>query len=177
MARNLTENQAIRLLQKYLRQLSFFEERLPQLPIDGVFDSETQLAVEIFQELNGLEVTGVADRITWDLIYTQYRDSISLYAKPIPIDVFPFLQAPAAIRQGDIGFHVAAAQYMLRDLFLFYGDPTMELQTDGVYGEQTADAVRAFQGYADLSQTGEIDLNTWNRIAALYNDFLRRSNQ
>ena len=177
MARDLTENQAIRLLQKYLRQLSFFEKRLPQLPIDGVFDSETQLAVEIFQELNGLEVTGVADRITWDLIYTQYLDSVSLYAKPVPVDVFPFLQVPVTIRQGDVGFHVAAAQYMLRDLLLFYEAPTAEMQTDGVYGKQTADAVRSFQGYTDLSQTGEIDLNTWNRLAGFYNDFLRRSNQ
>ena len=47
MARELTETQAIRNLQTYLRQLSFFDESLPELPIDGVFDTETQRAVEI----------------------------------------------------------------------------------------------------------------------------------
>ena len=59
MAKELTQTQAIRNLQRYLRQLSFENQNLPELPIDGVFDTETQRAVEIFQQENRIRFGAV----------------------------------------------------------------------------------------------------------------------
>ena len=176
MAREFTETQAIRNLQRYLRQLSFFDEELPELPIDGVFESETQRAVEIFQRNSGLAITGVADRATWDAIYTAYLLSLAQHSKPNAVDIFYRLPIPNVIRNGDVGFQVAAVQYMLSEILTFYGD-LPEIVTDGRYGEQTVEAVRLFQGYASLPTSGEVDLDTWNRLSGMYNELFRNGNQ
>ena len=176
MARELTERQAILNLQRYLRQLAFFDPSLPELPIDGVFDSETREAVEIFQRNNGMDVTGEADRATWDAVYEAYRQSIRVNHKPLAVDIFYRLPTSSDIRRQDTGFHVAAVQYMLNEILLFYGTRP-ELSTDGTYSEQTEDAVRLFQSNSGLPQTGNVDLETWNRLTALYNELFRGQNQ
>ncbi len=38
------------------------------------------------------------------------------------------------------------------------------LAVDGIFGPETAQAVRTFQKDAGLEQTGEVDLTTWDRI-------------
>lgn len=38
---------------------------------------------------------------------------------------------------------------------------------DGIYGEETAAAVRAFQQYAGLRVTGEVNGATWDRLAQM----------
>lgn len=43
-----------------------------------------------------------------------------------------------------------------------------KLRVDSVYGESTAEAVRAFQGIFNLPQTGVVDLATWYQISQLY---------
>ena len=39
---------------------------------------------------------------------------------------------------------------------------------DGAYGEQTAEAVRVFQGIFDLPQTGVTDFPTWYKVSEIY---------
>lgn len=176
MAREFTEPRAIRNLQRYLRQLAFFEDELPELPIDGIYGDETRLAVELFQKSRGLPVTGLVDRQTWDAIYQAYRVSTASKSKPIPLDIFYRQPVPSYIRVGDVGFVVAAIQYMLNDVLSFYSD-VPQIETDGSYSNQTSDAVQMFQGYASLPQTGEVDLETWNRLSMFYNDLFLRGNQ
>lgn len=176
MARELSEKYAIRNLQRYLRQLALTEGVLPELPIDGVYDSETRFAVEEFQRVNGLPITGEADRNTWDAIYLAYLDAIRQNAKPNSVDIFYRQPTPTYIQNGDVGFQVVAVQYMLNEVLLFYGD-TMEVVADGRYNESTIEAVRNFQQYTTLPQTGVVDLETWNRLSMLYNDLFQNGNQ
>lgn len=42
------------------------------------------------------------------------------------------------------------------------------IQADGIYGEKTKDAVKAFQKTFDLPQTGVIDFKTWYKISQIY---------
>lgn len=42
------------------------------------------------------------------------------------------------------------------------------LSPDGIYGQQTADAVRIFQGIFDLPQTGVVDYATWYEISEIF---------
>lgn len=43
-----------------------------------------------------------------------------------------------------------------------------QLSADGNYGQQTADAVRAFQKIFNLPQTGIVDFATWYKISQIY---------
>ena len=43
-----------------------------------------------------------------------------------------------------------------------------KIQADGIYGENTAQAVRTFQKVFDLPQTGVVDFKTWYKISEIY---------
>ena len=43
-----------------------------------------------------------------------------------------------------------------------------KIQTDGVYGPATAEAVRKFQEIFVLPQTGTVDYRTWYKISQIY---------
>ncbi len=44
---------------------------------------------------------------------------------------------------------------------------------DGIYGTQTAEAVKAFQHEYKLSETGKADFATWNKVVEVYKGMLR----
>ena len=67
MADNHNEREAISKLQKYLRRLSQFDNDIRLVPIDGIYEEDTRLAVLEFQQKYGLPLTGVADRATWNM--------------------------------------------------------------------------------------------------------------
>jgi hypothetical protein len=43
-----------------------------------------------------------------------------------------------------------------------------KVSTDGIYGSQTAEAVKVFQGIFGLPETGVVDFSTWYRISEIY---------
>lgn len=46
------------------------------------------------------------------------------------------------------------------------------LNTDGIYGKETEDAVRIFQETRNLNPSGQVDSETWNLIFAEYEDLI-----
>lgn len=59
-------------LQTYLNFIGQYYADLPTLPVTGFFGSQTRSAVETFQRLFGLGVTGTVGAATWDEIARQY---------------------------------------------------------------------------------------------------------
>ncbi len=45
---------------------------------------------------------------------------------------------------------------------------------DGIYGEQTKEAVRGFQRKYSLSPTGKVDLETWQRLLSEYKKAMKK---
>lgn len=43
-----------------------------------------------------------------------------------------------------------------------------KIQSDGIYGERTANAVRVFQQVFNLPQTGVVDFATWYKISEIF---------
>ena len=162
------ETEAIRNLQRYLRQLSYVDKRIPAPPIDGIYESATREAVRAFQEIEGLPATGVVDKKTWDLLYKRYRESLVRESAPVPIAQFPRLSAGYALREGDENFLVRLIQYALGELELIYKGFDSVPQT-GVYDAATMAAVKSFQKRQGLPETGEVDRETWDALANTYN--------
>ncbi len=50
----------------------------------------------------------------------------------------------------------------------FFDKSIPRINPDGIYGDETAEAVGAFQYEYGLPQTGEVDYATWNRIYEIY---------
>ncbi len=65
-------NQAVTDLQTYLSLIGRYYAEIPELPVTGYFGSQTATAVETFQRLFGLNVTGAVGPVTWNDIAKQY---------------------------------------------------------------------------------------------------------
>lgn len=158
----------IRLLQYFLTYIGLYEPQIPAIASDGIFGSETRGAVEAFQRLDGLAVTGVVDLETYTAIYDEYRGIIL----SLPESAFIGIARPYPGFQqvlGSEGADVAALQEYLNVIGEVFGE-IPPLTVDGVFGSATERAVRAFQELEGLSVTGIVNAITWNAIGSLYND-------
>ncbi len=163
----LNLKQAITNLQTYLRTVSFFDPRIERVPIDGLYDTDTQNAVASYQRARGLPETSVVDKTTWDTLYDEYLAIRRATERQPSPSFFPTTTPDHISSEGEESAFVAIIQIMLRELSVFF-DKIPELEIDGIYGSKTAEAVRAFQKAAMLEVTGKVDLETYNRLNNAY---------
>ena len=167
MARQ-NERESVTNLQRYLRHLSYFNEEIGEVPIDGIFDSDTEAALRAFQRIEGLPQTGRADRETFDRLFAAYTRSQEAHRAPERIAHFPEIPENYTVEVGEVQFLVSIIQNALGELSAVY-DGIGEVPQTGVYDEQTARAVREFQRVYGLPETGAVDRTTWNALADAYN--------
>lgn len=168
MSRIFNERDAILNLQTYLRAQVLKNPSAPTLAVDGIFDDATKNALLDFQLANSLSPTGVADRATWDLLYSQYLEIMDESSLPDPIIFFPSYPKDYAIGRGEKSFLVAILQYMINEIGIIY-NVFDTLEIDGVYGEATEKIVKDFQERNFLAPTGEVNRATWSALAKIYN--------
>ena len=166
MATNDFEAEAIKSIQTYLKQLSFHIEEINDVPIDGIWDSETARAISAFQKQQGLPVSGTVDRATWDLLKKEYDLSVARNSPPIPLAIFPRYPQGFVIKEGDRGYLTDTVQFLLEQLERLYG--IIPART-GVYDKETSNAVREFQRRNRIDPTGEVDRETWDAMAIQHN--------
>ena len=110
---------AVAKLQRALKNRGYYSGS-----IDGNYGSGTVAAVTAFQQRNGLRVDGAAGPATQTALYGS--DAVDANSYP-------------TLRPGDSSSEVRNLQYTLYELGYYDG------RVDGVYGDTTQDAVRAFQ--------------------------------
>ena len=111
------------------------------LTVDGVFGSGTQAAVIKFQQNNGLVADGIVGRNTWRTLLMQ--DSLPL------------------LRQGSRGVYVRYLQQKL--LSKLYPVGTV----DGIFGNNTTQAVKEFQQENGLAADGIVGPLTWAKLTPI----------
>ena len=166
------EKQAIRNIQRYLRQLSYTDADIPPVPIDGIFGEATENSLIAFQTKNGLRPSGVADRESFDTLYEKYLLSTKRFAPPKGFSPFARVPENYALTVGDIGFAVSAVQFLLNEISIIQ-DGIDELAITGIYNIDTARAVSIFQAGTDLDVTGEVDIETWNMLVDTYEHYAK----
>lgn len=158
----------VRILQYYLQFLGFFNPKLPQIAIDGIFGQDTYDAVLTFQNLYGLAVDGIVGRNTWNQIQNAYVGILN--SLPDEYRSYSSLLYPGYyITTGARGKVVEQVQTFLKTISRV-NPQVPNVNVDGIYGNQTQNAVIAVQRINGLPQTGQIDPLTWNAIVNMYND-------
>ena len=171
-----TEENAIRNLQRYLKQLSFFHpELIEDIIITGIYDNNTKNAVINLQRSFGLEANGAVDKLTWDMIYNEYQSSLSLNASAIGIDPFYDMPADYEIKPYESSALVKIIEIMLEEISAVYELDSKAITQNGVYDESKANAVIHIQKVNLLPQTGRIDRMTWEALAREYNAISRKN--
>lgn len=170
---NLSEGMtgyAIGSLQYYLNVIAYFNPNLNTFPITYVFDPATLNAVNTFQELYSLPVTGVVDRDDWNKIVSVYGDILATVPEGYngkSAKLYPgYILTP-----GTSGQNVADLQTYL-SLIAQKTGTIPDVKVDGIYGDQTRDAVYTFQSLHGLPAIGSVGPATWQQIAKEYNDLI-----
>ena len=159
----------VKLIQYYLNFLSFFNNRLPSIDADGIFGPATENAVKAFQSEYGLTADGIVGRDTWNRLQDAYFSTLN--SLPDEYRSYSSLLYPGyVITTGASGNVVTQLQTFLN--VIAANNPAVpSVAVDGVYGNETRNAVIAVQKLSGLEQTGAVGALTWNAIVNLYNEY------
>lgn len=154
-------------------QLNRIAQNYPAIPIienaNGVFGVDTEDAVKEFQRIFNLAVTGRVDKSTWYKIkqyYNGVKSLSELVSEGITIEeaTVPF---STTLKKGDSGISVRTLQYYLN--IIAYFNPDLNLSPlDGIFGEETENAVEEFQVFYGLPPTGIVENSTWQMLDRIY---------
>ena len=114
---------------------------------DGSYGPITKQAVEDFQKEVGLDVTGIVDKSTYDILLSDEA--------PKKKETEPAFKI---IARGDAGEDVVNVQHRLIELRFLSG------VADGKFGGMTEQAVKDFQNADNLNVTGIVDETTYNSL-------------
>ncbi len=155
------------LLQYMLAVISIFYSSVQYVTQTGIFDERTKNSLIGFQQVSGLEPTGVVDYKTWDFLYSAYI-TIARYFDARGYN-FPFLEnekdAVGSVAIGDSGETVKNVQNMLNCIAV-HDKSISPVTVTGYFGPKTRDGIIKFQKYSHLSQTGVADRATIMQMSA-----------
>lgn len=167
-------NNDVRLLQIRLNRISNNYPNIPKIPsVNGIFGSETEAAVKSFQETFNLTPDGIVGSATWfavERIYAAVKRLNSLNSEGLTFSEVSN-QFPGVLRRGDANTGVSLLQYYIDFLSAYYDD-IPSLAVDGIFGEETENAVYAIQSAFDLPVDGLVGEQTWNAIVSAYRGIL-----
>ncbi len=157
---------AVTIIQYYLNVIAYFNNNLNLTSLNGDFDSKTENAVKEFQAYYGIPITGEVDKLTYNTIqnvYIKIIDSLPDNYSGNAAKLYPgyFLSI------GSTGSDVRDLQTYLNVI----GKNITEIDpinVDGIFGNETRNAVLTFQELYGLPKTGAVGPILWNEIAKLY---------
>lgn len=143
----------------------------------GIFDSATEAAVKKFQQIFGLTPDGIVGNATWyriAYIYTSIKRLAELNSEGLTYSDIP-QRFSQVLQPGDTGDEVRIIQYYLAVIGRYY-DTVPIIAVDGIYGDETTNAVKAFQQTFGLTPDGIVGVNTWNDIYRAYRGIIADQN-
>lgn len=160
----------VRSLQIYLNRISRNYPAIPKIPAaDGIFDAATEEAVRTFQQVFGLNPTGIVESSTWyriTYIYTSVKRIAELDSEEVRLEeVSPVFTEDLKIGMQSV--EVSMLQYYLAVIGAYY-EAVVPVEVTGYFGEMTERSVKSFQRVFGLPQTGVVDRNTRNDLYRAY---------
>lgn len=163
----------VKIIQTELNRISENYPAIPKIRLEnGLFGTDTEDAVRAFQKIFSLPETGVVDKATWYRIkryYNAVKQLAELMSEGISIDeaAVPFPQD--GLFPGMQGEEIRTLQYYL-DIIAYLNPALQFIAINGIYDKATEQAVRNFQRFYGLPETGTVDEQTWNAIYNIYKD-------
>ena len=167
MINNNFNNQisAITEIQMYLRNISLYHPEIPRIIVNGNYDSETKAAVEAFQKITGLDVTGKVNYATWNALVKE--NSLHKVDKEMPYKIPYSGYDFEDLSIGYAGDRVYAIKMILNNFCRKFRN-YKRLEVNDMYDHETEEAIKQFQKTSMLPITGVVDKKTWNTLVSIY---------
>lgn len=160
----------VQTIQTYLNRI---RKNYPAIPVitdeTGVFGDSTKAAVTKFQSIFNLATDGIVGKATWYKISNLYTAvtrlaELNSEGNSLGIGTVP---PSSVLRQGSRGQDVITLQYLLDVISEYYAGIPSPKQ-DGIFGNDTREAVIAFQRRMGLAADGIVGSATWNSLYKTY---------
>lgn len=161
----------VRSLQVMLRNLGKVYTFLPEIAIDGIFGEETLKALTLFQQELYPPATGIVTPELWNVMAKELQAYEEILEPPRSLRAFP--EGDILFATGDEKGEIALFQLMFSLLSKELKDIVPETPT-GRYSSTLQDNVKWLQQRSALPVTGQLDRQTWGRLARLYELFLTK---
>lgn len=164
---------AVSMLQRQLNRIAKNYPSFGAVSVDGIYGEDTAEVVRKFQRQFSLTVDGVTGQKTWykiSYIYVSIKKlaELSSEGEQPSGDLVTGEYPGTALRIGSTGDNVERIQFWLNEVAEFFpGIPTISV--DGIFGQGTYAAVRAFQQEFGLTVDGVVGRATWE---ALYDEYV-----
>ncbi|MEE1160928.1 MAG: peptidoglycan-binding protein, partial [Acutalibacteraceae bacterium] len=163
----------VKIIQTQLNRIAQNYPAIPEIRFEnGLFGNDTEEAVRAFQQIFSLPVTGTVDKATWYAIkryYNGVKQLAELVSEGITIDEATLPYPTEGLSIGKQGPEIRTLQYYLD--IISYFNPALEIiPINGVFDQRTEQAVKAFQRFYGLPETGFVDEATWDLIFKIYRD-------
>ncbi len=163
-------SEEVRIIQYELNRIADNYPSIPKIPnVNGVFGAQTEAAVRIFQSVFDLNVDGIVGKATWyqiKAIYNAVKRLAELTSEGVSAE-----EAERAfdtvLSEGDSGVDVRTLQIYLATI-AFFDNSYPSVAVDGIFGQETRQAVEYLQRTNGLSVTGEVGRPTWTVLEGLY---------
>jgi len=164
----------VKFIQTRLNRISKNYPAIPKiLVVDGIYANDTADAVSAFRQIFSLGESDVVDRRTWYAIariYAGVKSLSDLDSEGIPPEDVSNLFAEE-LSLGYTGTGARDLQYFLRFIAEF-NPAVLAPAIDGVFGNETEEAVISFQREYGLAQTGVVNTPVWEAIYSTYRGML-----
>lgn len=155
-------SQPIRSLQTMLRVIAEDEKKIPTIVPDGIYGQSTQGAVTEFQRQEGLPLTGITDKTTWDRIVQKYDAAVIKIGPAEPIEI---IWDPGQVFViGDEGAYI----YLMQSLLIWLARDDNDIvapEHTGIFDLKTQEALKEFQLLSGLTPSGQLDRITWKHLS------------
>lgn len=164
----------VKIIQQQLNRIGRNYPAIPQIEITtGIFDKETENAVNEFQNIFNLTQNGTVDKPTWykiKEIYNGVKRLGELIGEGISEEEAT-TQYENELSFGDVGYPVTTVQYYLN--VIAYFNPNLNIfPISTIFDADTQNAVLLFQEQYGLPQTGIVNRETWNTVTEIYRNII-----
>ncbi len=152
-------------LQQMLRTIFQVRKMEPEVIADGFFNETTQTAVQNFQRMKNLPVTGSVDNQTWDAIVQEYDFAVIDGGEPISVQLFT--REDFAVSGGEEKMRLRILQAMMQVMRARFSN-LPQVEVTGVYDAQTKEALDKYRMLFNLPQGMPLDNQFWYQFAKAY---------
>ena len=160
----------VQTIQTYLNRIRRNYPAIPAITDEtGVFGDSTRAAVTKFQSIFNLATDGIVGKATWYKISNLYTAvtrlaELNSEGNSLGIGTVP---PSTVLRQGSRGQDVLTLQYLLDVIAEYYSGIPSPGQ-DGIFGNNTREAVIAYQRQMGLAADGIVGQDTCNSLYRTY---------
>ncbi len=155
----------IRGLHYFLSVIAYFDDNIPLLKLNSIYDDNTEKMVLAFQKEYNLKGSGKVDVETWNQIrkvYENVRDNLPKNALLYKDEIYPGISLSLGM-QGD---EVKTLQEFLKEIYL--KDKTfLDVNVSSCFDTKTEEAVKKIQALKKLEVTGRVGPIDWKEIVDL----------